>query len=71
MTCHAMPCHAACPRASDEPLGEGGGISFTSCTSSFDGLSACGANDTIFVDNDVGRKVRRGLEFYGKRMMHL
>ena len=42
---------------SDEPLGEGGAISFTVCTRSFDGLSACGANGTVFYDHHTGRKV--------------
>ncbi|CAN0005479.1 unnamed protein product [Ectocarpus fasciculatus] len=41
---------------SDDEIGEGGAISFTVCNTSFDGLAACGANDTVFYKNDVGRK---------------
>ncbi|CAM9271368.1 unnamed protein product, partial [Ectocarpus sp. 8 AP-2014] len=40
----------------DDEIGEGGAISFTVCNTSFDGLAACGANDTVFFKNDVGRK---------------
>lgn len=40
----------------EEELGEGAAISFTVCTLSFDGLAACGANDTIFFNNNVARK---------------
>lgn len=43
---------------SDDEIGEGGAISFTVCNTSFDGQAACGANDTVFYMNDVGRKVR-------------
>ena len=34
-------------------------MSFVDCRSSFDGEAAGGANDTMFVHNDVARKVRR------------
>ncbi|CAN0138387.1 unnamed protein product, partial [Pylaiella littoralis] len=40
----------------EEEIGEGGAISLTSCPSSFDGLSACGANDTVFWYSTVARK---------------
>ncbi|CAN0356022.1 unnamed protein product, partial [Ectocarpus sp. 12 AP-2014] len=40
----------------DDEIGEGGAISFTVCNTSFDGSAACGANDTVFFKNDVGRK---------------
>ncbi|CBJ26636.1 hypothetical protein Esi_0040_0008 [Ectocarpus siliculosus] len=43
-------------REDDDEIGEGGAISFTTCNTSFDGLAACGANDTVFFKNDVGRK---------------
>lgn len=43
-------------RGAEEPIGEGAGLSFTVCSLSFDGLSACGANDTILVNNNVARK---------------
>ncbi|CBJ33177.1 expressed unknown protein [Ectocarpus siliculosus] len=39
-----------------DEIGEGGAISFTVCNTSFDGLAACGANDTVFFKNVVGRK---------------
>lgn len=40
----------------EEELGEGAALSLTGCTLSFDGLSACGANDTAFINNHAGRK---------------
>ncbi|CAM9462085.1 unnamed protein product, partial [Ectocarpus sp. 12 AP-2014] len=43
-------------REDDDEIGEGGAISFTTCNTSFDGSAACGANDTVFFENDVGRK---------------
>lgn len=41
----------------EDPIGEGGAISFFDCHGSFDGLSACGASDTSFADNRVALKV--------------
>lgn len=38
------------------PEGRGADLSFSGCTSSFDGLAACGANDTFFVNSHVGSK---------------
>ena len=37
-------------------IGEGAALSFTNCVVSFDGLSTCGVNDTIFSYNHAGRK---------------
>lgn len=39
-----------------DSIGEGGSVSFTVCTKSFDGSGACGANDTVFADSFTGRK---------------
>lgn len=39
-----------------DEVGEGAALSFTTCVLSFDGLSSCGVNDTLFVDSHVGRK---------------
>ena len=49
---------------SEEPIGEGGAASFFDCHGSFDGLGACGANDTDFSGNSVGRKVHQQCRRY-------
>ncbi|CAM9180152.1 unnamed protein product, partial [Ascophyllum nodosum] len=41
---------------SEEALGEGAGLSLTECTRSFDGLSSCGVNDTVFIYNAAAKK---------------
>ncbi|CAN0008375.1 unnamed protein product, partial [Scytosiphon promiscuus] len=41
----------------EDEIGEGGALSLTVCTESFDGLSACGANDTVFAENGGGAVV--------------
>eukprot|EP00752_Nemacystus_decipiens_P010943 g9725.t1 len=41
---------------SEEPIGEGGAVSFFDCHGSFDGLSECGANDTTFMWSHVAKK---------------
>ena len=40
----------------EEELGEGAAFSLTACSQSFDGLSACGVNDTTFIYNTAARK---------------
>ena len=40
----------------EEEIGEGAAFSLTSCSQSFDGLSACGVNDTTFIYNAAARK---------------
>ena len=40
----------------EKPHGEGAAISFAVCTQSFDGLSACGVNNTAFIYNAAGKK---------------
>ena len=40
----------------EEEIGEGAAFSSTSCSQSFDGLSACGVNDTTFIYNAAARK---------------
>ena len=40
----------------EEELGEGAGLSLTKCMGSFDGLSSCGVNDTVFIYNAAARK---------------
>ena len=40
----------------EEEIGEGAALSVTNCVLSFDGLSDCGANDTVFANSHVGRK---------------
>lgn len=46
------------PRNTEDPIGEGGAISFVDCRGSFDGLTAGGANDSVFVDSHTAHKVR-------------
>lgn len=46
-----------CLPLTEEPIGEGGAASFFDCQGSFDGLSGCGASDTIFEESHVARKV--------------
>ena len=40
----------------DDALGEGAALSFLMCTRSFDGLSSCGVNDTVFIYNAAALK---------------
>eukprot|EP00752_Nemacystus_decipiens_P007772 g6941.t1 len=40
----------------EDPVGEGGAISFVDCRGSFDGLVACGVDYTVFVDNHTAQK---------------
>ena len=44
------------PLATEKQLGEGTALSFTEYMRSFDGLSSCGVNDTIFVYNAAALK---------------
>ena len=39
-----------------DPAGEGGHLALSNCTGSFDGLTACGANDTMFYNGHAGNK---------------
>ena len=40
----------------ESAVGRGADIAFKGCTQSFDGLTACGANDTVFENSHVGDK---------------
>ena len=44
-----MPC-------TEDDIGEGAALSFTTCVLSFDGLSSCGVNDTVLAKSHVGEK---------------
>lgn len=55
------PHHPSCvfctfAQSSEEPIGEGGGISLTGCTTSFDGLPGCEIRGTTFFGNAVAKK---------------
>ena len=43
-------------RHAEDEEGRGADVSFKECTKSFDGLAACGVNDTLFVNSHVGNK---------------